>query len=75
MISYNSTGLDTIKTSWVRDLASVTNATFLSLQEHCKKTKTIAKYFSEHFPIHHSYIKPGFGIEGQDCGRPRAGIA
>ena len=31
-ISYNSTGLDTVKTKWVRDLAETTNTSFIGLQ-------------------------------------------
>ena len=30
-ISYNSTGLDTIKTKWVRELAETTNTSFICL--------------------------------------------
>ena len=74
-ISYNSTGLDTIKTSWIRDLAVLTGATFISIQEHFKKSKTVENYFSEQFPNFYSYIKPGFKKEGQTLGRPMAGIA
>ena len=49
-ISYNSTGINSIKTSWIRDLCKVTNANFLGIQEHFKSSKSVDKFFKEQFP-------------------------
>ena len=45
------------------------------MQEHFRKSKTIDRYFKTQFPNYHSYVIPGFREEGQDRGRPKAGIA
>ena len=49
-MSYNSTGINTIKADWIRDLYKVTNIDFISIQEHFKKTKTVDKFFKDQFP-------------------------
>ena len=46
-LSYNSTGLNSVKTRWIRDIINVTNSDFITLQEHFKKTKNIDKYFAD----------------------------
>ena len=55
-LSYNSTGFDTIKTKWLRDLLSVTKIDFCSIQEHFKKT--VGCFFQNQFPEHKSYVIP-----------------
>ena len=72
-LSYNSTGLNTMKTMWIRDLIALTNADFVSVQEHFKKRKSIEKFFSDEFPNSHSFIVPGH--RGQELGRPKGGLA
>ena len=74
-LSYNSTGLNSMKTMWIRDLIAVTNADFVSVQEHFKKTKSIEKFFSDEFPNSHSFIVPGHRDPGQELGRPKGGLA
>ena len=74
-LSYNSTGFDTVKTKWLRDLIKLTNSDFTSIQEHFKKTKTIDKYFSDEFPNQSSFVVPGYRETGQDFGRPKGGLA
>ena len=74
-LSYNSTGLDTIKTNWIRDIVNVTQSDFISIQEHFKKTKTIDKYFVDQFPDQSSFVVPGYRESGQDSGRPKGGMA
>ena len=74
-LSYNTTGLNTVKTKWIRDLAKLTNISFINIQEHFRKSKTIGKFFSEEFPKFNSYVIPGFRAPGQDSGRPIAGLA
>ena len=74
-VGYNSTGIDKQKCAWIRDLCDLTDASFVSIQEHFKIAKTTSKYFSEEFDKYHSYVIPGFRPKGQDSGRPKAGIA
>ena len=74
-VSYNSTGFNTIKTKWLRDIIAVTNADFIAVQEHFKKTKSIDKYFADEFPNFSSFVVPGHREVGQDMGRPKGGIA
>ena len=74
-ISYNSTGLNTVKTKWIRDLVKMTEASYIQIQEHFKKNKTIDKFFSEQFPEHNPYVIPGHRERDQDQGRPMGGLA
>ena len=74
-LSYNSTGLDSIKSEYIRNLYNLTDCSFISIQEHFKKTKSIDKFFKDNFPEHTSYVIPGFREIGQDSGRPKGGIA
>ena len=73
--SYNSTGMNSVKTNWIRDFINVTNADFISVQEHFKKTKSIEKYFSDEFPNSSSFVIPGFREPGQEYGRAKGGLA
>ena len=74
-LSYNPTGLNDDKCEWLNSLCETCNVTYISVQEHFRKSKTIDKYFKTQFPSFHSYVIPGFREEGQDRGRPKAGIA
>ena len=74
-MSYNSTGINSVKADWVRNLYKISNCDFVSLQEHFKKNRTIDKFFKDQFPEHSSYVIPGFREKDQDSGRPKGGIA
>ena len=74
-LSYNSTGLNTIKTSWVRDLCTVTCTDFLSIQEHFNGTKYVDKYFKDQFSEFSSFVIPAFRSDCQDSGRAKGGLA
>ena len=74
-LSYNSTGMNSIKADWVRNLSKVAHCEFISIQEHFKKNKSIDKFFKDQFPEHSSYVIPGFREKEQDSGRPKGGIA
>ena len=74
-LSHNTTGLNTVKTKWLRDLSKLSNISFVNIQEHFRKSKTISKFFSDEFPNFNSYVIPGFRAPGQDSGRPMAGLA
>ena len=74
-LSYNPTGLSDNKCDWLNSLCETCDVTYISVQEHFRKSKTIDQYFKAQFPSFHSYVIPGFREEGQDRGRPKAGIA
>ena len=74
-LSYNPTGLNIHKCDWLKSLCETTNATYVSIQEHFRKSKTIDKFFKDQFPNYNSYVIPGYREEGQDRGRPKAGLA
>ena len=74
-LSYNSTGMNTVKTKWIRDLINVTDASYAQIQEHFKRNKNIDKIFTDQFPDHNSFINPGQREKNQDQGRPMGGLA
>ena len=74
-ISYNSTGCDTAKTSWIRDLCHVTSADYVCLQEHFKKNSTVNKFFKEQFPDYAPFITPAHREKFHDSGRAMGGLA
>ena len=72
-LSYNGTGLDTIKSRWLRDLCKVSNADFCSIQEHFKKNK--GSFFKNNFPDFDTYFTPAFREMERDSGRAKGGLA
>ena len=54
-MSYNSTGLDTVKTAWTRDLCKLTSTNYLSIQEHFMKNKAVNTYFKNQFPDYSAF--------------------
>ena len=72
-LSYNSTGLDTIKAKWVRDLINVSKIDFCSIQEHFKKN--VGNFFNNQFSEFHNYVVPAIREKNVDNGRPKGGIA
>ena len=74
-LSYNSTGMNTLKSRWLRDLIKLTGASFVQIQEHFKCSKNIDKFFVDQFPEHSAYIVPAHREKYQDRGRAKGGIA
>ena len=74
-LSYNSTGINSIKACWIRDLCKMTNTDFFSIQEHFKSTKNTDRYFKEQFSDYITYVVPAVRDENQETGRARGGIA
>ena len=74
-LSYNSTGLDSVKAQWIRDLLETCNATFCGLQEHFKRIKTLSRLFRTEFPKFDSLVLPAHREEGRDTGRAKGGLA
>ena len=73
-MSYNSTGLDLVKTNWIRDIIETCDIDYFQLQEHFKTTKTLDSYFRREFPTHDSYPIPGHREPFQDSGRAKGGL-
>ena len=74
-ISYNSTGLDSVKVRWIRDLLDTFNTDFIQIQEHFKSNKGLDSYFKQNFPSFDRYVVPGHREPFQDSGRPKGGLA
>ena len=73
-ISYNSTGFDSVKANWIRDLIETFNCDCIQIQEHFKSTKTIDTYFKKQFPTCDSYVIPAHREPYQDSGRAKGGL-
>ena len=74
-MSYNTTGMNTVKCQWISELCNEKNVDYLAIQEHFKCTKSVDKYFRDSYKDYYSYVIPGFRSSGQDNGRAKAGLA
>ena len=74
-MSYNSTGLDSMKCDWIRNIMKTCQIDFFQLQEHFKITKTLDSFFKREFPTNDSFVTPGHREPFQDAGRARGGLA
>ena len=72
-LSYNGTGLDSIKARWLRDLINVTKTDFCSVQEHFKKNP--GSFFKDNFTALDTYFIPAFREKERDTGRAKGGLA
>ena len=75
LMSYNSTGLDTVKIDWIQDLIKTCDIDFFQVQEHFKATKSVDKYFTKQFSNSDSYVIPAYREPFQDSGRAKGGLA
>ena len=73
-MSYNSTGMNTIKAQWTNDTLEDLDVDYCALQEHFKNTKTTNKFFSDKFRDYNSYVIPAHRAAGQDSGRCSGGL-
>ena len=74
-MSYNSTGINTVKCNWINEICDNYDVNYLAIQEHFKSTKTTDKFFRDNFKEFNSYVIPGHRSPGQDSGRAKAGLA
>ena len=74
-MSYNSTGISSVKCKFICDICDEYDVDYLAVQEHFKNTKTTDKYFRDNFRDYNSYVIPGYRPPGQDAGRSKAGMA
>ena len=73
-MSYNSTGLDSVKVKFSLDICEKYDVDFFSLQEHFKFVN-VDKYFKTGYSDFTSYVVPGHRAPGQMIGRAKAGLA
>ena len=74
-MSYNSTGLDTVKVDWIKDLITTCDIDLLQIQEHFKSTKSVESFFKKQFINSDSYVIPAHRETYQDNGRAKGGLA
>ena len=74
-MSYNSTGISSVKCNFICDICDEYDVDYLAIQEHFKNTKTTDTYFRDKFRDYNSYVIPGYRPPGQDSGRSKAGMA
>ena len=74
-MSYNSTGLDTVKIDWIQDLKKTLSIDIFQLQEHFKSTKSVETFFKKQFQNSDSYVIPAHREICQDSGRAKGGLA
>ena len=75
VMSYNSTGLDSVKIDWIQDLMKSCGIDLLRIQEHFKATETVEKYFKKNFMNTDSYVIPAFREEFQENGGAKGCLA
>ena len=73
-LSYNSTGMNQVKTKWIRDLLDTSGASYCGVQEHFKKMKTLPRYFKSEFPKYDSCLVPAHREGDKDTGRAKGGL-
>ena len=74
-ISYNSTGMNSVKTNWIRDLLDVSGAHFMGIQEHFKEIRSLINFFKKQFPKFDCCAMPAHREEFRDTGRGKGGLA
>ena len=75
LISYNSTGLDSIKVNWINELLDTFDVQLFQLQEHFKAIKKVDSYFKQNFKKYDSYVLPAVRENVHHAGRPKGGLA
>ena len=74
-LSYNSTGINSVKCQFINELSDEYNVNYVAIQEHFKCTKNTDKFFRDKFGQYYSYVIPGHRTPGQEYGRAKAGLA
>ena len=74
-MSYNSTGLNSVKCKWIDELMETCDVSFCGIQEHFKKTRSLNSFFKTAFPGSIASVVPGHREEGRDTGRAQGGLA
>ena len=73
-MSYNSTGLDLQKVTWINDLMTTCGVSCFQLQEHFKSSKSVESYFKREFKNYSSYVIPAYREASIGTGRAKGGL-
>ena len=74
-MSYNSTGINSVKSLWIKETLQEQEVDFCSIQEHFKTIKTTQQWFRQQFREYHCYTTQAYRMPGVDSGRGRGGLA
>ena len=74
-MSYNSTGMNSVKANWTNEMCRDLEADYCAIQEHFKNTKSTQKFFCEKFRDYYPYVIPASRAPGVDTGRCSGGLA
>ena len=74
ILSYNTTGLDSVKINFINDLLQTLNITCCQVQEHFKATKTVSQFFKSNFKKYDCYVTPAVRDNSNHAGRPKGGL-
>ena len=73
-MSYNATGMDTVKCEFIREMQKEYNVNYCAIQEHFKTVKSTEQYFSQQFKDTHTYATLAYRLPGVESGRGRGGL-
>ena len=73
-LSYNSTGMNTMKARWLCEALEDLEIDYCAIQEHFKNTKSTDQFFRDKFSEFNSYVIPAHRAPGVDSGRASGGI-
>ena len=58
ILSYNTTGLDSVKINWISELVQTLDVTCFQIQEHFKAIETVDAFFSKNFNQFNCHVTP-----------------
>jgi len=74
IMSYNSTGMNSVKANWTIEMCRDLEADYCAIQEHFQNTKSTQKFFCEKFRDFYPYVIPAHRAPGVDSGRCSGGL-
>ena len=74
-MSQNMTGIDSVKTQYLREILNEFDVNYCTLQEHFKTTISTDQWFKKQFKDYHTYVTSAYRLPGVDTGRGRGGLA
>ena len=73
-LSYNSTGMNSVKAQWTNEICRDLDVDYCAIQEHFKNTKLTYKFFRDKFSEYSTYVIPAHRAPGVDTGRCSGGL-
>ena len=59
-MSQNTTGIDSVKTHYLREILNEYDVNYCTLQEHFKTTISTDQWFRKQFKDYHTYVIPAW---------------